>query len=696
MLCSPVADGQAAVLLAAPKSRGARAALALLAVTVALGIGASCANAASYVVHSCNPNAGIPSTSGWTPWASGTATAASQNCATSGGGFAAAFSTTPGSSAGWRFTAPTDTDIAGFSLVRAFALPQNQPYGTGVYVAETSGSSPGFYTSYVNYGGAYYSGYGTESAGGLTGQSQLFVHIDCGGGSSCTGIGDAGLSFGSAAITLRDAINPVISGASGSLLAGGPLQGTKSISYGATDRGGGVHRAILAVDGATKIDKIVDTNAGTCANADAFTHTVPCKLSVSDTIHLDTTALSEGAHSIQLIVRDATNANEATYGPFSINVDNVPPPVNTSVPLIRGLARHGQTLVADTGTWTGYGIVFARQWQRFNAGVWQDIAGAMHASYAVQPADYGRPLRFRSRAANSEGTTDAYSDPTDPIASPTDPNGDLDGDGIVNRHDPDIDGDGIPNEADADPNADGGNGSNGRGGDAGGGGGSGGVPIQTQNGQGATAAAAIAAAFEGTKQRTITVKWGAKRSITGTLTQRTGTPIVGAKIDVTSTAQLMGAPAIPLGQVVTDSKGRFAYKLPAGVSRTIRFGYKAILEATSYAQTTDVVVQVTPKVTIRVDHATLRNKQAVTFKGKIAGAPAGVRKIVELHALDGKKWRIFASTRLARTGGSFKYRYRFMRTTRPTAYKFRAVVRAEKGWPFTTGQSRPAKVKVNP
>lgn len=106
----------------------------------------------------------------------------------------------------------------------------------------------------------------------------------------------------------------------------------------------------------------------------------------------------------------------------------------------------------------------------------------------------------------------------------------------------------------------------------------------------------------------------------------------------------------------------------------------------------EIVVQVTPKA----DRKSLRNKQAVTFKGKIAGAPAGVRKIVEFQALDGKKWRTFASTRVATKGGTFKYRYRFTRTSRTTKYQFRAIVRAEKGWPFVTGQTKPLNVKVRP
>jgi hypothetical protein len=689
---SPGASGKSTV---ASPSRRTPAALAASAVA-ALALLTPPAHAGEYTINQCSNGV----TTGWTPNASGGGYVLN-NCGAPGGGIGGTTVASAWSQAGWQFTVPADTTIWGFNITRDVSLPSNVAYGTGVFAIDTQGSGSGYANGYTNFGGIYYSGMVTDSAAWLTGQTGISLRINCSGGGNCSDGGGLGIHY--VQITLSDAINPVIASASGSLLAGGALQGTKSISYGATDRGGGVYRAVLKLDGVTRTDKVIDSNGGNCAGTSSFTQPVPCKLSVSDTIALDTNALSEGNHSVQLYVLDATNTNQATYGPFTINVDNVPPPVNTSVPLITGIARHGQILAADAGTWTGTGITFARQWQRYdaNSGTWTNIAGATAPTYAVQPADYGKSLRVRSRATNSEGSTDAYSDPCGPIASPTDPNGDLDGDGIPNGSDPDIDGDGVRNEGDANPNnptittPPGGNDSNGGGRDAGGGNGGGSAPqTQTQNGQGPVATAALAATFEGTNKKTITVKWGAKRRITGTLKGRNGQPIVGAKLDVTSTPQLMGAQPNSLGQIVTDAKGRFAYPLPAGVSRTIRFGYKSILEASTYTQTTEVVVQVIPKVTMKANHKSLRNKQAVTFKGKIAGAPAGARKVVELQALDGKKWRTFATTRVAKKGGTFTYRYRFTRTTRPTVYQFRAVVRAENGWPFSTGQAKALKVKV--
>jgi hypothetical protein len=679
--------------------RAGRVVVALLA---ALAFGAQSAGAATYGVQTCDNG----STDGWT---------FSNAQAYSEGGDAcrsynppnlyASIINTSYAASRWTWTAPADTEIGGFSIDRRYQLSPAQAYGTDVWQLATDA---GAYNSYApNMSAMGVDSTAWEGGSGMSGQHSITAQVFCGGGGACTGNAYFWLYAGY--FTLRDNYAPQITSASGSLLAGGVMRGAATLSYGATDRGGGLYRALLTVDGTVVANHVIDANGGDCATVGGYFRVrVPCKLSTSDSISLDTRALPDGTHSVQLFVRDATDSNQATYGPFSIDVDNVPPPVNTSVPLISGIARHGQTLVADDGTWTGTGITFARQWQRYAAGAWQDIAGATSSAYAVQAADYGKPLRFRSRATNGEGATDAYSQPTDPIASPTDPNGDLDGDGTPNASDPDADGDGVPNPGDANPmdphvGAPDGNGANGSGTDADKGAGSGsgsasaGTPLtRTDNGLGATATASLAATFQGTDRRTITVKWGAKRRVIGTLTQPGGAPIVGAKLDVTSTAALMGATPIWLGQVATDSKGRFLYALPSGVSRTIRFGYKNVVEATSYAQTTDVVVRVIPRVTMRADHKSLRNKHAVTFAGKIAGAPAGARKIVVLQALDGRRWRTFASTRVAGKGGTFKYRYRFERTTRPTAYQFRAIVPSEQGWPFMTGQSKPTTVKVRP
>ena len=80
------------------------------------------------------------------------------------------------------------------------------------------------------------------------------------------------------------------------------------------------------------------------------------------------------------------------------------------------------------------------------------------------------------------------------------------------------------------------------------------------------------------------------------------------------------------------------------------------------------------------------------FRGSVAGAPQGSRKVVELQVRKGKSWMTFRSTRLR--SGRFSESYKFTRTVGTAKYVFRARVRAEAGFPFNTGESKQVRVTV--
>ncbi len=254
-----------------------------------------------------------------------------------------------------------------------------------------------FYDARPNLGGALDADPHPQGGGGLRGETTLTARLDCGGGSVCTG--NSLMHLHGASIDLRDDTPPVIGSVSGSLLAAGALKGARAITYAAHDKGGGVRREQLVVDGA-----VVAERAPGCS----FALPVPCSLAVSGTLGVDTARLAEGEHDATLVVSDATLANHGTHGPFRFTVDNVPPPRSTSPPRITGTVA----LYADDGAWIGAGLVFARRWQRLEEGTWEDIPGAESALYTPGAEDAGRRLRFRVRATNAEGSAEAYSEPT--------------------------------------------------------------------------------------------------------------------------------------------------------------------------------------------------------------------------------------------------------------------------------------------
>ena len=84
-------------------------------------------------------------------------------------------------------------------------------------------------------------------------------------------------------------------------------------------------------------------------------------------------------------------------------------PVNTSVPVVSGVAQVGQTLSASTGSWSGTSpISYAYRWQRCSPGC-VDISGATASSYAAVAADVGATLRAVVTASNSAGSSEAAS-----------------------------------------------------------------------------------------------------------------------------------------------------------------------------------------------------------------------------------------------------------------------------------------------
>jgi hypothetical protein len=94
------------------------------------------------------------------------------------------------------------------------------------------------------------------------------------------------------------------------------LAGPHSLSFAASDTGGGVYQASLEVDG-----RVVQTiDAGGCAPP--FTQPAPCPKTASGSFTLDTSTLADGPHLVLVLVNDATGTNTTAYGPFPIVTQN--------------------------------------------------------------------------------------------------------------------------------------------------------------------------------------------------------------------------------------------------------------------------------------------------------------------------------------------------------------------------------------
>ena len=223
------------------------------------------------------------------------------------------------------FTAPSPAQIVGYRLWRRVALQPNWNYT--LYHSAPSGRDEDIVERCWTMGNSC-SGLGDEdfsSAPDVTERGlaipALVLHVDC-NPASCAGGGPSNVRVGRLQVDLSDRIDPTLAGTpSGDLFdPAKPLSGVRSVSFSASDQGSGVYSARVEVDGQTVASGAVDDNGGRCVKP--FKDLVPCRMTASATLAVDTATLLDGPHSIRLVVTDATDTNSVAYGPMQVTTAN--------------------------------------------------------------------------------------------------------------------------------------------------------------------------------------------------------------------------------------------------------------------------------------------------------------------------------------------------------------------------------------
>lgn len=219
------------------------------------------------------------------------------------------------------------------------------------------------------------------------------------------------------------------------------------------------------------------------------------------------------------------------------------------------------------------------------------------------------------------------------------------------------------------------------------------VATGTPNGANASRTAKVIGFFASDRRRLL-VRYGSTPTIRGRLVDEAGRPIGAAVLTVLSRTLVPRAAQREIGTVRTQADGSWRYRARRGPSRLIRFAYRAFAGDREFAHQTELTLRVRAGARLSSTPRTLRNGQRVTFRGRLLGGsiPKG-GKLVEMQVRRGARWQTFATTR-ASTKGTFRYRYRFLRTPRTTRYTFRARVRSESAYPWSTGYSRATRVTV--
>ena len=195
----------------------------------------------------------------------------------------------------------------------------------------------------------------------------------------------------------------------------------------------------------------------------------------------------------------------------------------------------------------------------------------------------------------------------------------------------------------------------------------------------------------------LTVGYGKGARLRGRAVTTDGRPIAGAALEVASRilAGNRGFRTITGARIVTAADGGFSYRVPKGASRQVRIAYRAYSRDTAFAAQRLFSLRTRAGVRLRVSPARVRSGGRIRFRGNLRGGPkprAGV--LVVLQAFERGRWRSFRTVRTQHKGGRFSTRYRFTRTGGPKTFRFRALVRKQIGYAYSTGSSPSRRVRV--
>lgn len=145
-----------------------------------------------------------------------------------------------------------------------------------------------------------------------------------------------------------------------------------------------------------------------------------------------------------------------------------------------------------------------------------------------------------------------------------------------------------------------------------------------------------------------------------------------------------------VGISLTGADGSYRYAVPAGPSRELTVAYRG--GHRELAGSAHVETRVRPSFAAR--RKVVRNKGVARFTARIPG-PHNDDVVMVFQVKRGDGWLAFRRCR-TRDGGRCTVGYRFTRTDRPTLYLMRAQVRAQAGYPYLQGTSKPLRLIVLP
>jgi hypothetical protein len=226
---------------------------------------------------------------------------------------------TSGSKAGWDFTAPAGTVVTGVTYYRNLATEPSD-WEAGLFAAngapiDICESDPDTCSEDAN-----------DLATVLTGldTTGLFFGVYCNSTSPFTCQGGDGIHLAlaelySVSVTLSESSSPSVSGLGGSLWEGGPLWGTGTVNFDASDVSGIDQVALAGSSGQVAFQQ----------EGCNFASTSPCPDLPGGSLSVNTLFLHDGLQTLSLLVTNAAG-NATTVVSPTVVIDNDGPPAPTS------------------------------------------------------------------------------------------------------------------------------------------------------------------------------------------------------------------------------------------------------------------------------------------------------------------------------------------------------------------------------
>ncbi len=215
-------------------------------------------------------------------------------------------------------------------------------------------------------------------------------------------------------------------GTSQSISSSKPWVGT-IIAFGALTAP--VNTVIPSASGTTTIASVLSTDDGTWTGSgisytyqwqrDTFGNNTFVNIA-SATANTYTIVTADDGCNLRCVVTATNSVGAASANSNKLGlVGQALPPSNTSVPVVSGFSRTGQTLTTTLGVWDNLGSSpsYAYQWQDSADGLtgWANIALATSSTYVIGGGEASKYIRCEVTASNSAGGTAADSSAYGPV-----------------------------------------------------------------------------------------------------------------------------------------------------------------------------------------------------------------------------------------------------------------------------------------